>query len=66
MTTDADLETALDRMLADLKAEALELHRKGVPVDQIVELALATINARARGVWRDRQRFAVSRPLGHG
>ena len=63
---DAELELALDRLLADLKIEALELHRKGVPVDRLVEIALDICNARARSVLRARQQFSVTRPIGHG
>mgnify|MGYP001604594751 CR=1 FL=1 len=59
-----DLEAELDKILADVSAEALELFRKGIPVDQVVGLAVAIAHAKARGAQRTRQQFAIARPVG--
>lgn len=56
---DHGLEEALDKLLADLRAEALELHRKGVPLDRLMELALAVCNAKALGTMRSRAALAM-------
>jgi hypothetical protein len=47
VVTAEEFEAALDRHLADIRAEALELFRKDCAADKCVELAIAVLDARA-------------------
>jgi len=55
---------ALDLWLADVKAEALQLFRGGVPPDKCGDIAIGIVNAKAVGKMRRMQSVAGAGVVG--